>query len=109
MRVQDLEIKTFSDTNRVEFIPEIPIKGSIGFWNIRRERSEIRAMVVISVDDGIVNANTFNVGRAEDREKLVKLAQANLSDVEKEAWSNISNHLLAACMWVATMWGNKHR
>ena len=104
MRVQDLEIKTFSDTNRVEFIPEIPIKGSIGFWNIRRERSEIRAMVVISVDDGIVNANTFNVGRAEDREKLVKLAQANLSDVEKEAWSNISNHLLAACMWVATMW-----
>ena len=104
MRIQDLEVTTFSDSSRLDFIPDLQINGTIGFWNIRRERTGIHAMVSISVSGGIVMSDTFNIGRAKDRDTLVKLAKINLSDIERDAWGNMGNHLMTACIWVATQW-----
>ena len=104
MKIQGLEVRTFSDSSRLEFIPELQIDGAIGFWNIRRERTGIHAMVSILVNGSIVMSDTFNIGRAKDRDSLVKLAKFNLSDIEQEAWKSMSTHVMTACIWVATRW-----
>ena len=102
--VAGLDLKTFSDSTRLEFSPTIPINGSIGFFNIRREHTGIHAMVTISVDGVIIQSDTFNIGRVTDRDKLVRLTIKELSIFEQEAWTSLGANLLKACIWVMTQW-----
>ena len=85
MRIQGLDLMTYSDSSRLDFIPQLQINGRISFWNIRNERTGIHAMVVISVDGRVVMSDLFNIGRATDRDKLVRFTEKNLTDVESAA------------------------
>ena len=88
MRIQGLDLMTYSDSSRLDFIPQLQINGRISFWNIRNERTGIHAMVVISVDGRVVMSDLFNIGRATDRDKLVRFTEKNLTDVESAAWES---------------------
>jgi len=104
MRIQGLDLMTYSDSSRLDFIPQLQINGRISFWNIRNERTGIHAMVVISVDGRVVMSDLFNIGRATDRDKLVRLTEKNLTDVESAAWESLGNNLMTACVWIITSW-----
>ena len=104
MRIQGLDLMTYSDSSRLDFIPQLQINGRISFWNIRNERTGIHAMVVISVDGRVVMSDLFNIGRATDRDKLVRFTEKNLTDVESAAWESLGNNLMTACVWIITSW-----
>ena len=84
----------------VDWAKMLPTKETVGFRfsEIRRERTGQHAFVAILVGNTVMAYDTFNIGRSEDRNKLVKSAFSLLGDLHKQAWpQDTIRHELDLC------------
>ena len=100
-----LVCRTYLDKTRLDFIPNVDqLNAVISFNDIRRERTGHHALVTIVINDNIKASDIYNIGRLGDREKLIRSAQKNMSELEATVWATVADDLMEASIWTIRKW-----
>jgi len=81
-------------------------EATISFVDIRRERTGVHAAVGMLLNGRILEHDTFNITRSEERRRLAKAAFSSMNDVEKLAWpmEAITYDLGQSCLLTPRVW-----